>query len=386
MQKRQLGRVGPEVSAIGLGCMPMSGSYGDAADADGIATIHRALDLGITLLDTADVYGNGHNEELVGRAIRGRRDEVVLATKFGNVIGQPGTINGRPEYVRSACEASLQRLGVDTIDLYQQHRVDPETPIEETIGALVELVHEGKIRWIGMSEALAPDLRRAAAVHPITSLQSEYSLLERGVEAEILDTCEELGIGFLPFAPLLRGLLAGSLTPDQKFDEGDWRAAGRFPRVGPEHLAANAELAAAVREIAGTRHATPAQVALAWLLARRPWIVPIPGTKRTAYLEDNAGAVDLRLDEADFERLEGLAAGVEGPRYAPGRSPRPGCHHRWAGSGRTSRRPGRRHARARRAPRTGARRPPRSEARPARASAPGRGGSSRSPGRRPRPR
>ena len=227
--------------------MPMSGSYGDAVDDDGIATIHRALELGVTLLDTADVYGTGHNEELVGRAIRDRRDEVVLATKFGNVMGSPGTINGRPEYVREACEASLRRLGVDTIDLYQQHRVDPEVPIEETVGALSELVDQGKVRWIGLSEALAPDLRRAAAVHPITSLQSEYSLLERGVEAEILDTCEELGIGFLPFSPLSRGLLGGSLTPDFQFDEGDWRAAGRFPRVGPEHLAANAQLAAAVR-------------------------------------------------------------------------------------------------------------------------------------------
>jgi len=315
VEKRQLGRVGPEVSAIGLGCMPMSGSYGGAADEDGIATIHRALDLGITLLDTADVYGNGHNEELVGKAIRGRRDEVVLATKFGNVLGQPGTIDGRPEYVRQACEASLRRLGVDTIDIYQQHRVDPQTPIEETIGTLAELVDEGKIRWIGMSEALAPDLRRAATVHPVTSLQSEYSLLERGVETEILDTCEELGIGFLPFAPLVRGLLAGSLTADHRFEAGDWRAAGRFPRVGPDHLAANAELATAVREIAEARGATPAQVALAWLLGRRPWIVPIPGTKRIRYLEDNVGAIELILEESDKERLEGLATGVEGPRY-----------------------------------------------------------------------
>jgi aryl-alcohol dehydrogenase-like predicted oxidoreductase len=315
VQTRKLGRVGPEVSAIGLGCMPMSGSYGDASDDDGIATIHRALDLGITLLDTADVYGDGHNEELVGRAIRDRRGEVVLATKFGHVIGGQGRIDGRPEYVREACEASLRRLGVDHIDLYQQHRVDPETPIEETIGALAELVHAGKIRWIGMSEARPPDLRRAAAVHPITSLQSEYSLLERGVEGEVLDTCEELGIGFLPFAPLVRGLLSGSLTPDRQLDEGDWRRAGRFPRVGPEHLEANAALATAVREIAEAHGATPAQVALAWLLGRRPWIVPIPGTKRIPYVEDNAGAADVRLDPADEERLEGLAAAVEGPRY-----------------------------------------------------------------------
>jgi aryl-alcohol dehydrogenase-like predicted oxidoreductase len=315
VQTRQLGRVGPEVSAIGLGCMPMSGSYGDAVDDDGIATIHRALELGVTLLDTADVYGTGHNEELVGRAIRGRRDEVVLATKFGNVPGQPGTINGRPEYVREACEASLRRLGVETIDLYQQHRVDPAVPIEETIGAMAELVAAGKVRFIGMSEALAPDLRRAAAVHPVTSVQSEYSLLERGVEAEILGTCEELGIGFLPFSPLSRGLLGGSLTADTQFDEGDWRAAGRFPRVGPEHLAANAQLATAVQEIAEAHGATPAQVALAWLLGRRPWIVPIPGTKRPKYVEDNVGAPEVELTAADEERLETLAGAVEGARY-----------------------------------------------------------------------
>ena len=315
VQTRQLGKAGPEVSAIGLGCMPMSGSYGDAVDDDGIATIHRALDLGITLLDTADVYGNGHNEELVGRAIRDRRDEVVLATKFGHVMGGQGTIDGRPEYVREACEASLRRLGVEHIDLYQQHRVDPRTPIEETIGALAELVAEGRIRWIGMSEAQAPDLRRAAAVHPITSLQSEYSLLERGVEREILATCEELGIGFLPFAPLVRGLLSGSLTAGHEFAAGDWRGAGRFPRVGPEHLEANAALVTAVREIARAHDASPAQIALAWLLGRRPWIVPIPGTKRTRYVEDNAGAPEVRLTEADLARVEELAAAVQGPRY-----------------------------------------------------------------------
>ncbi len=316
MQTRQLGKVGPEVSAIGLGCMPMSGSYGDAADEDGIATIHRALEVGITLLDTADVYGDGHNEELVGRAIRDRRDAVVLATKFGHVIGGQGRIDGRPEYVREACEASLRRLGVDHIDLYQQHRVDPQVPIEETIGALAELVGEGKVRWIGMSEAQPPDLRRAAAVHPISSLQSEYSLMERGVEGEILDTCEELGIGFLPFSPLGRGLLGGSLTAGQQFEAGDWRGQGRFPRVGPEHLEANAALGAAVAELAEAKGASPAQVALAWLLSRRPWIVPIPGTKRPPYVEDNAGAPDVRISADDNARLEQLAAGVEGARYA----------------------------------------------------------------------
>jgi aryl-alcohol dehydrogenase-like predicted oxidoreductase len=318
MRARQLGRTGPTVSAIGLGCMPMSGVYGSASDADGIATIHRALDIGVNLLDTADVYGNGHNEELVGRAIRGRRDEVVLATKFGVVLspdGRPSGINGRPEYIRQACEASLRRLDVETIDLYQQHRVDPETPIEETVGALASLVAAGKVRFIGLSEALAPDLRRAASVHPITSLQSEYSLLERGVESEVLDTCEELGIGFLPFAPLVRGLLAGSLTPARELDEGDSRSGDRFPRVGPEHLTANAQLAQVVAEIASAHEATAAQVALAWLLGRRAWIVPIPGTKRVAYLEDNAGACELELSSGDLARLDGLAAGVQGERY-----------------------------------------------------------------------
>ena len=325
MEVRQLGRVGPSVSAIGLGCMPMSGSYGASTDAEGISAIHRALDLGITLLDTADVYGDGHNEQLVGRAIRGRRDEVVLATKFGNVRdaqGRPAGIDGRPRYVREACEASLTRLGLDTIDLYQQHRVDPDTPIEETVGAMAELVQEGKVRYLGLSEALAPDLRRASAVHPISSLQSEYSLLERGVESEILETCEELGIGFLPFSPLLRGLLAGSLTAESELDENDSRRGDLFPRVGPEHRSANARLARVVTEIAEERRCTPGRVALAWLLGRRPWIVPIPGTKRTAYVEDNALAPELTLTAADQERLEALSGEVLGDRYGgAGRTP-----------------------------------------------------------------
>jgi aryl-alcohol dehydrogenase-like predicted oxidoreductase len=325
MEVRQLGLVGPTVSAIGLGCMPMSGVYGTTTDAEGIATIHRALDLGITLLDTADVYGNGHNEELVGRAIRGRRDEVVLATKFGNVRdsqGRPAGINGRPEYVREACEASLARLGVETIDLYQQHRVDPDTPIEETVGAMAELVQEGKVRYLGLSEALAPDLRRAAAVHPISSLQSEYSLLERSVESVVLGACEELGIGFLPFSPLLRGLLAGSLTADSQLDDGDFRNGDRFPRVGPEHRSANARLVRVVSDIADEHGGTLGQVALAWLLGRRPWIVPIPGTKRTAYVEDNALAPQLALTAEDQERLDALSGEVQGNRYGgEGRTP-----------------------------------------------------------------
>jgi aryl-alcohol dehydrogenase-like predicted oxidoreductase len=301
--------------------MPLSGTYGSVSDADGIATINRALDLGINLLDTADVYGDGHNEELVGRAIRDRRDEVVLATKFGilrNTADGSGGFDGRPEYVRAACERSLKRLAVDHIDLYQQHRVDPETPIEETIGALTELIDEGKVRYIGMSEALPPDLRRAAAVHPISSLQSEYSLLERSVEGEILDTCEELGIGFLPFSPLLRGLLAGSLTAATELEPGDFRSGDRFPRVGPEHRAANAGLVQAVSEVATARGATPGQVALAWLLSRRPWIVPIPGTKRTAYVEDNAGAPEVELLSEDLTKLDELAARAQGSRYGTG--------------------------------------------------------------------
>ncbi len=315
MKMRQLGTAGPLVSAIGLGCMPMSGTYGSVADEDSIATIHRALDIGVNLLDTADVYGDGHNEELVGKAIKGRRDQVVLASKFGIVRGTPAGFDGRPEYVRAAIERSLKRLNVDTIDLYQQHRVDPKTPIEETIGAMKELIDEGKIRFIGMSEALAPDLRRAAAVHPITSLQSEYSLLERTVEGDVLDTCEELGIGFLPFSPLQRGLLSGSLTTSTELEPDDFRAGDRFPRVGPAHLEANASLAQVVAEVATEHDASRSQVALAWLLSRKPWIVPIPGTKRIAYIEDNAGAAELTLSAADLERLDALFAQAQGDRY-----------------------------------------------------------------------
>jgi len=240
---------------------------------------------------------------------------VVLASKFGIVRGTPAGFDGRPEYVRAAIERSLKRLNVDTIDIYQQHRVDPKTPIEETIGAMKELVDEGKIRFIGMSEALAPDLRRAAAVHPITSLQSEYSLLERTVEGDVLDTCEELGIGFLPFSPLQRGLLSGSLTTSTELEPDDFRAGDRFPRVGPAHLEANASLAQVVAEVAAEHEASRSQVALAWLLSRKPWIVPIPGTKRIAYIEDNAGAPELTLSAADLERLDALFAQAQGDRY-----------------------------------------------------------------------
>ncbi|HVW17566.1 MAG TPA: aldo/keto reductase [Solirubrobacteraceae bacterium] len=318
MRTRRLGREGPEVSAVGLGCMPMSHTYGHADEAESIATIHRALDLGVTLIDTADVYGGGHNEELVGRAIRDRRDEVFLATKFGFLRGpnnEPLGIDGSPEYVRRACEASLRRLGVDHVDLYQQHRVDPKVPIEETVGAVAELIAEGKVRHVGLSEALAPDLRRAAAVHPIASVQSEYSLLERSVEDEVLPSCEELGIGFLPFSPLARGLLAGSLTADTVLEDDDFRAGERFPRVGPTHRAANVALAAVVAEIAAAHDATPAQVSLAWMLAKAPWIVPIPGTKRVRYVEDNAGAPELSLSDDDMARLDTLAGRAHGDRY-----------------------------------------------------------------------
>lgn len=319
METRRLGKDGPLVSAIGLGCMPMSSVYGSSDDERSIEAIHRALDLGITLLDTADVYGEGHNERLVGRAIRGRRDEVVLATKFGNALDEAdrrlGRFDGSPAYVRAACERSLRRLGVETIDLYQAHRVDPEVPIEETVGALAGLVAEGKVRHIGLSEAMPEDIRRAHAVHPIASLQSEYSLLERGVEAAVLPTCEELGIGFLPYAPLVRGVLAGSLSRPDELEAGDARGDGRFPRVSPENLEANAELARVVAEVAAAHGATPAQVALAWLLARGPAVVPIPGTKRAAYVEDNAGAPAVKLTQEDEQRLEGLSARVSGDRY-----------------------------------------------------------------------
>ena len=318
MDQRLLGDSGPIVSAVGLGCMPMSGSYGRSDDEEATRAIHRALDVGVTLIDTADVYGLGRNERLVGRAIAGRRDEVVLATKFGNVFdedrGRTGTIDGSRGYVRRACDASLRRLGVDVIDLYQQHRVDPATPVEETVGALAELVEQGKVRHVGLSEATAEDIRRAYAVHPLASLQSEYSLFERGVEVEVLAICTELGIGFLAYAPLGRGILAGSAEPQ---DHTDRRATETYPRVGPSHREANTRLADEVREVAGRRGATPAQVALAWLLSRQSSVVPIPGTKRSRYVEENARAVEVKLQSDDLLKLDGLASRVSGRRYAP---------------------------------------------------------------------
>ncbi|MFC9535903.1 aldo/keto reductase [Streptomyces sp. NPDC056975] len=321
MRTIRLGLAGPEVSAVGLGCMAMSGLYGPGKDAESLATIRRALDVGITLLDTADVYGSGHNEELVGRAVRGRRAEVVIATKFGFVRDQHGRptgerdIDGRPKYVRAACEASLRRLGVETIDLYQQHRVDPLVPIEETVGAMAELVAEGKVRHLGLSEAQPEDIRRAHAVHPIASLQSEYSLLERSVEDEVLSVCAKASIGFLAYAPLVRGLLADTLPALGRADDSDTRTGGRFPRLAPENRAANSALVSVIRDIARNHDATPGRVSLAWLLSREQPVVPIPGTRRIAYVEDNAQAPDVLLSGQERDLLDTLAQQVHGDRY-----------------------------------------------------------------------
>jgi aryl-alcohol dehydrogenase-like predicted oxidoreductase len=316
MNRRNLGSEGLVVSALGLGCMGMSEFYGTGDEDESIATIHRAIDLGIDFLDTADMYGPFTNERLVGRAIQGRRDEVVLATKFGNERREDGSrvgINGRPEYVRRACDASLQRLGVDTIDLYYQHRVDPEVPIEDTVGAMKELVEAGKVRYLGLSEAAPETIRRAHAVHPISALQSEYSLFTREPEDEVLPTLRELGIGFVAYSPLGRGFLTGAWKTMDDLPEDDTRA-GRFPRFSEENFRQNLELAERVREIAAEKGATPGQLALAWLLARGDDIVPIPGTKRRKYLEENAGAVDITLTGEDLRRIEeaiprGSAAG-----------------------------------------------------------------------------
>jgi aryl-alcohol dehydrogenase-like predicted oxidoreductase len=324
MQERRLGPL--RVSAIGLGCMGMTPIYGDPDEAECIATIHRAVALGITMIDTADAYGNGRNEELVGRALQGRRDKVVLATKFGNIRKPDGgqDVDGRPEYVVQACELSLRRLGVETIDLYYQHRVDPKVPIEETVGAMARLVEAGKIRHIGLSEAAAGTLRRAHATHPITALQTEYSLWSRDVEAEILPTCRELGIGFVAYSPLGRGFLSGTITSLDALSENDRRR--EHPRFHADNLARNVGLLGALRELAEARGCSPAQVALAWLLAQGEEIVPIPGTKRRVFLEENARALAIRLSEAERARLaEAFPPGVTaGDRYPAGQMKRIG--------------------------------------------------------------
>ena len=316
MQERNLGNEGLAVSELGLGCMGMSEFYGTTDEDESIATIRRAIDLGVTFLDTADMYGPFTNEKLVGKAIQGRREEVQLATKFGNVRGEDGSfrgVRGDAEYVRECCDASLRRLGVDHIDLYYQHRVDPETPIEETVGAMKELVEAGKVRYLGLSEAGTETIRKAHAVHPISALQSEYSLFTRDVEDEVLPTLRELGIGFVPYSPLGRGFLTGRFKSIEDMPEEDTRSA-RFPRFAEENFMKNVELADRVREVAEGKGVTPGQLALAWLLAQGTDIVPIPGTKRRRYLEENAGASGVELTEEDLRRIEeamprGSAAG-----------------------------------------------------------------------------
>jgi aryl-alcohol dehydrogenase-like predicted oxidoreductase len=324
MQTRQLGPL--RVSAIGLGCMGMTPIYGQPDEGECIATVHRAVELGATMIDTADMYGNGRNEELVGRALQGRRDRVVLATKFGNIRtpdGQPD-VNGRPDYVPQACDASLQLLGVEAIDLYYLHRVDPKVPIEDTVGAMARLVERGKVRQIGLSEAGAATLRRAHAVHPIAALQTEYSLWTRDVEPEILPACRELGIGFVAYAPLGRGFLAGAITSTEALADDDRRR--DHPRFAQENIERNLGLLATLRELALAKDCTPAQIALAWLLARGGDVVPIPGTKRRGYLEENVAALDVRLREADLATLdEAFPPGIPaGERYPAGQMKRVG--------------------------------------------------------------
>jgi aryl-alcohol dehydrogenase-like predicted oxidoreductase len=310
-----------QVSAIGLGCMGMSAFYGSTDEDEAIRTIHRGLELGITFIDTAQLYGPLTNEMLVGRAIKGHRDEYVIATKFNRrmdeaVPGDMSTVgpqDGSADHVRSSVEGSLARLGTDHIDLYYQHRVDPTVPIEETVGAMADLVTEGKIRHIGLSEAAPETIRRANAVHPITAVQTEYSLWTRDPEAEVLPTCHELGIGFVPYSPLGRGFLAGRFTSPDELDENDFRRNG--PRFTGENLDANLRLAAKVKEIASEKGATPAQLAIAWVLARGDDLVPIPGTKRRTYLEQNAGAVDVELTDDDLARIDAELPAVAGDRY-----------------------------------------------------------------------
>jgi aryl-alcohol dehydrogenase-like predicted oxidoreductase len=320
--KRNLGRSGPEVAVLGLGCMGMSEFYGRADEAESIATIHRAIGLGMNFLDTADVYGRGHNEQLVGRAIRDRRDQVVLATKFGNVRDENGGwvgVNGRPEYVRSCCEASLQRLGIDVIDLYYQHRVDPEVPIEETVGAMADLVREGKVRMLGLSEASAKTIRRAHQAHPIAAVQSEYSLWTRDIEAEVMPALNELGIALVAYSPLGRGFLTGRFQKPEDFPADDYRRTS--PRFQGDNFFSNLELVKGVEELASEKRATPAQIALAWVLAQGENVFAIPGTKTRQHLEDDAGTAGVELTTGELQRLEaifprGVASGARYPEQA----------------------------------------------------------------------
>lgn len=318
MQKRTLGRWGPAVYPLGLGCMGMSEYYGPTNEAEALETIHRALDLGVNLLDTADIYGLGQNERLVGKAIRERRQEVVLATKFGVVRSESGVFrgfNGRPEYVQSCCENSLWRLGVDVIDLYYQHRVDRTVPIEETVGAMADLVRQGKIRYLGLSEASGETIRRAHATHPVAALQTEYSLWTRDIEAAILPTCRELGIALVAYSPLGRGFLTGAITGAQMLAEDDYRR--NSPRFQEANLEKNQCLVAPLVEMARRKQATPAQVALAWVLAQGSDIIPIPGTKRRKYLEENLGALGIEFTEQERQQLAAAfpAGAAAGKRY-----------------------------------------------------------------------